>query len=296
MSAFVQAVDMGGFSAAARELDLSPSAVSKLVGRLEDRLDVRLFQRSTRRLSLTEEGRAFYDRCVVVLQELEQAEEAVSELGGRVRGTLSVVAVATFARVHILPVLPEFMERYPELRVTLRLGERPMDLIEEGTDVALQLSEEFDDDSMVARKLCTNRRVVCAAPVYLERFGTPQTPEDLLEHNCLTHSSFAHFNDWEFADARGSRVLKVQGNFESNSAAALYRAVLSGIGVARLATYLVGGDLLNGRLVPLLTDYTHEQSALLVIYPHRRHLSLKVRAFVDFLVEKFTPVPPWERS
>ncbi len=296
MTAFVNAVEHHGFSAAARELQLTPSAISKQIGRLEDRLGVRLFHRTTRQLSLTQEGRAFYERCVSVLDEIQQAEQAVSELRGQVRGVLRVVAVAAFARAHLLPLFPEFMGRYPELKVELRLSERSVDLIDVGADVALQLSEMIDDESLVAKKLFTNRRLVCAAPAYLDRHGIPQTPEDLLDHNCLTHSSFVHFNDWEFEGPNGTKVLHVSGNFEANSAMALYEAVLAGIGVARLATFLVGHDLSTGRLVPLLTDYAHEKSSLLVVYPHRRHLSTKVRAFVDFLSEKFEPVPPWERG
>ncbi len=296
MIAFVQAVEHRGFSAAARELELSPSAVSKQISRLEDRLGARLFHRTTRQLNLTQEGRAFYERCVAVLDEIQQAEQAVSELHGQVRGVLRVVAIAAFARAHLLPLFPEFMGRYPELKLELRLSERPVDLIDVGADVALQLSEMIDDESLVAKKLFTNRRLVCAAPAYLDRYGTPQTPEDLLDHNCLTHSSFVHFNDWEFVGPNGTKVLHVSGNFEANSATALFEAVLAGVGVARLATFLVGHDLSTGRLVPLLTDYVHEKSSLLVVYPHRRHLSTKVRAFVDFLSEKFTPVPPWERG
>jgi DNA-binding transcriptional LysR family regulator len=296
MQVFTRSMDAGGFSAAGRELGLTPSTVSKLVSRLEDRLGARLIHRTTRRLSLTEEGRAFYDRCVAILGEIEQAEEAVSELRGRVRGTLRVVAVAAFTRAQLLPLLPEFMARHPELRVELRLREQAVDLVDEGVDVALQASEEVTDESVVARKLFTNRRIICAAPAYVERHGVPQSPEDLLQHNCLTHSSFAHFNDWEFVDERGSRMLRVSGNLEVNSASALYRAVLGGIGVARLATYLIGHDLRSGRLVPLLTDYIHDRSSLLIVYPHRRHLSQKVRAFVDFLIDKFSPVPPWEMA
>lgn len=296
MQAFTRSVEAGGFSAAARDLDLTPSAVSKLVTRLEDRLGARLLHRTTRRLRPTEEGRAFYERCAAILAEVQQAEDAVSELRGRVLGTLRVAAMAAFGRAHLVPLLPGFMSRYPELRVELQLRERAIALIDEGVDVAVQLSEEVNDGSLVARKLFTNRRLICAAPAYLERYGTPQTPEDLLTHNCLTHSSFAHFNDWEFTDQNGTRVLHVRGNFEANSASTLSRAVLAGLGVARLATFLVGRDLKVGRLVPLLTDYVHDQSSLLVVYPHRRHLSQKVRAFVDFLVESFTPVPPWERD
>ena len=296
MRAFARTVEAAGFSAAARELNLSPSAVSKLVSRLEDRLGARLLHRTTRRVNPTEEGRAFYHRCVAILSEIQQAEEAVSELRGRVRGTLRVAAVSAFGRAHLVPLLPEFMSRFPDLRVELQLRERSVDLVDEGLDVALQFSETVSDESLVARKLFTNRRVVCAAPAYLERYGTPRVPEDLIDHNCLTHSSFVHFNDWEFTDRDGTRMLHVGGNFEANSASSLYCAVVAGLGIARLATFLVGRDVKAGRLVPLLTEYTHDQSSLLAVYPHRRHLSQKVRAFVDFVTENFTPVPPWERD
>ena len=252
MQVFTRAVDTGGFSAAARELGLSPSAVSKLINRLEDRLGARLFYRTTRRLNLTEEGRAFYDRCGTILAEIEQAEQAVSELRGRVRGTLRVVTVTAFGRAQLLPLLPALMARYPELRLELQLRDSAVDLVDEGIDVALQLSEQVTDESLVARRLFTNRRLICAAPAYLQRHGTPRAPDDLLKHNCLTHSSFAHFNDWEFTHRGGNRILRVSGNFEANSASALYQAVLAGVGIARLATFLVGHDLQQGHLVPLL--------------------------------------------
>jgi len=294
MEVFVRVAEEGGFSAAARSLKLTPSAVSKLIGRLEDRLGVRLFHRTTRSLSLTEEGRAFKDRCVEILNEIEQAEAAVSALHDHVTGTLRITATVAFTRVHVLPLLPEFMSMYPDLRVELELSDRPVDLIHDGFDVGLRLQEHMEDESLVARRLAVNRRVICASPEYIERRGTPMTPDDLLEHNCLVHSSLSAFNDWEFESESGVRVLRPKGNFEANSAYALYEAVLAGIGVARLATFVIQRDLKSGRLVPLLTEYEHEKSSILVVYPHRRHLSSKVRAFVDFLVDRFTPVPPWE--
>ena len=152
----------------------------------------------------------------------------------------------------------------------------------------------LEDSSLVARKLCVNRRVICAAPSYLERFGTPKTPEDLASHNCLTLSVSELFNDWDFEGPEGSTTLRVSGNFEVNHTDALYEAVLAGIGLARLATFIVGPDILAGRVVPVLTDYVHEQSSIYAVYPHRRYLSAKVRAFVDFLVEKIIPTPPWD--
>ncbi|MFM9816849.1 UNVERIFIED_CONTAM: LysR family transcriptional regulator [Spiribacter pallidus] len=297
MHMFVRAVDKGSFSAAARDLDLTPSAVSKQIRRLEDRLGVRLFNRTTRRVSLTEVGHAYYDRCSRIIQEIEEAEEAVTALNENPRGTLRVAATVAFGRVEVLPRINEFLDRYPDLNIEFELTDRQVDLIEEGIDVAIQWREQMEDPSLIARRLCVNRRIICAAPSYIEQFGKPTTPEALLDHNCLTLYEVSQFNDWAFEDAKkGHRVLHVGGNFRANTADALYEAALAGVGLARLSTWLVMPAIRRGELVPVLPQYPHESSAYFLLYPHRRHLSRKVRAFVDFLVEVFTPVPPWERE
>lgn len=295
MYIFARAVESGSFSAAARDLDLTPSAVSKQIRRLEDRLGVRLFNRTTRRISLTEVGRAYYERCARIIQEIEEAEEAVTSLSENPRGTLRVAATAAFGRVEVLPRINHFLRRYPDITVEFELTDRHVDLVEEGVDVAIQWREQMEDPSLIARKLCVNRRIICAAPDYLERNGTPSRPEELLDHNCLTLYELSQFNDWEFEDGeKGRRVLHVSGNFRANTADGLHEAVLAGAGLARLSTWLVVPDIRAGRLLPVLPEYPHVNSAFYVLYPHRRHLSRKVRAFVDFLVETFTPVPPWE--
>lgn len=294
MMIFARAVQEGGFSAAARALDLTPSAVSKQISRLEDRLGVRLLNRTTRHIGLTEEGREFYERCARITAEIEDAAEAVTALQGHVQGNLRIASTVAFAKHLVLPLIPEFLRRYPELRVLLEVTDRAVDLIEEGVDVAIRFTEQLTDPSLVARRLAINRRVICAAPSYIDAHGVPQTPDDLLKHNCLSLYTVSSFNDWEFDGPQGTRVLHVAGNFETNSADALYHAALAGLGIVRLSTYLVGADIKAGRLVRLLPEYVHEKASILAVYPHRRHLSPKVRAFVDFLVEKFTPVPPWE--
>lgn len=294
MLIFVRSVDEGSFSGAARAMDLTPSAVSKQISALEDRLGVRLFNRTTRHISLTEAGQAFYERCNRIMAEIEEAEETASSLQDQVRGTLRVSATAAFARVEVLPLLKEFLDRYPDLSIQIELTDRPVDVVEEGLDAAIRLHEQVDDPSLVARKLAVNRRIICAAPSYLERHGIPSAPEELLHHNCLTLYTVSRFNDWEFEGTDGNRVLHVAGNFQANTADALYKAAIAGIGLARLSTWLVAPDIRAGRLVSVLPQYTHEKSAYYALYPHRRHLSRKVRAFVDFLVEKFTPMPPWE--
>lgn len=294
MTIFVRAVQEGGFSAAARALDLTPSAVSKQISRLEDRLGVRLLNRTTRHISLTDEGRAFYERSARIVSEIEEAEESIAAQQGLVRGVLRVASTVVFAKHHVLPLLPEFLKRYPELQVSLEVTDRSVDLVEEGVDVAIRFTEQLSDPSLVARRLAVNRRVICAAPSYLETYGVPQTPKELSTHNCLRLYTISTFNDWEFEGPEGTCMLHVTGNFETNSADALYHAALAGLGVARLSTYVIGPDLKSGRLVRILPEYVHEKASILAVYPHRRHLSPRVRAFIDFLVEKFTPVPPWE--
>lgn len=297
MTIFVRAVEAGGFSAAARALDMTPSAVSKQIGRLEDRLQIRLFHRTTRRVTLTEAGQAYYERCAQILRDIEEAEGAASSLSAEPRGTLRIAATATFGRVEVLPRINQFMGRYPQINVEVELTDRHVNLVDEGIDVAIQWREQMDDPNIVARRLCINSRVICAAPGYLERYGTPTHPEQLLDHNCLTLSALDEFNDWAFEDAEnGHRVLHVEGNFRANTADALYEAVLSGVGLARLSTWLVVPDINAGRLLPVLPEYPHDFSAYYILYPHRRYLSRKVRAFVDFLVETFTPAPPWEQT
>jgi len=297
MTIFVTAVEQEGFSAAARALDMTPSAVSKQIRRLEDRLQTRLFDRTTRRVTLTEAGHAYHRRCTQILHDIDEAEEAVTSLTAEPRGTLRVAATVSFGRVEILPRINQFMQRHPRIKMEVEMTDRHIDLVEEGIDVAIRWREQMDDPSIVARRLCINKRVICAAPDYLRRYGTPTRPEQLLEHNCLMLSTFDEFNDWSFMDAeQGQRTLNVRGNFRANTADGLHEAVLAGVGLARLSTWLVLPDIRAGRLVPVLPEYPHEYSAYYILYPHRRYLSQKVRTFVDFLVEIFTPEAPWEQD
>ena len=297
MLIFVHCVEDGSFSAAARALDMTPSAISKQIRRLEDRLGARLFNRTTRRISLTEVGRDYYDRCSHIMREIEEAEEAVSSLQDKVRGTLRVTGTAAFSRREVIPRLGRFLESNPELNMEFELTDRRVDLVDEGIDAAIMLQEQVEDPSLVARKIAVNRRIIVASPEYLRRHGEPRTPEELLQHNCLTLYNVARFNDWEFEHEDGSpRVIHVNGNFHSNTASALFEAAVAGLGLARLSTWLVAPYIRSGELVQILPEYTQESSAYYVLFPQGRHLSRKVRAFVDFLVEEFTPLPPWERE
>jgi len=294
MEAFVRTVDAGGFSAAARSLNVTPSAVSKLISRLEDRLGARLLNRSTRRISVTEEGRAFHERCVHILGEVDDAEQAVSQLNAQPRGTLRVNAAAAFGTYQVVPLLPEFMARYPLVHLELAVTDRVVDLVEEGADIGIRTGARTDS-TLVSRLLAEDHRIIVAAPSYLERRGMPRMPQELLDHNCLMRSGQQLvLNEWPFDGPDGPYSLRVTGDAEVNNGETLYEMTVAGLGISRLAEFRVAADIRAGRLVELLAaDNRPEPLAIHVVYPHRKHLSPKVRAFVDFLVEKFSPVPPW---
>jgi DNA-binding transcriptional LysR family regulator len=295
MILFARVVDTGSFSAAARALKQTPSAVSRQIRHLEDRVGLRLLTRTQHGITLTDEGRAFHERCALVAADVAETEALLSGLGGRPQGTLRVVATVAFGKAQLMPILPGFLDLCPELRVELELTDRTVRLGGENVDIAIRFTEQVDDPEVIVRKLAPNRRVLCAAPSYVARNGRPETPQDLAAHNCLRLSTVASWNDWHLV-ASGDPPPVLGGNFEANSADAIYHAALAGLGIARLSTYLVGEDLRAGRLVRLLPGYAQEDASIVAIYRERRNLSPKIRAFLDHLVEHFAPVPPWERA
>jgi len=296
MILFAKVVETGGFSAAARELGLTPSAISRQIGNLEDRLGARLLNRSTRRISLTEVGREFHGRCADIAKSVEDAEALVMSRLDHPQGTLRISATSAFAKVQLLPILPQFLAKNPDLKLSLELTDRDIDLIGEQIDVAIRFTEQISDTSMVARKLASNKRIFCAAPSYIKEHGEPKTPEDLAGHNCLRLSTVEKFNNWQMNDGHSRVARRITGNFETNSSDALLHAALDGLGIAKLSTYLVHDELNDGRLVRVLPDYAEDAADILAIYPNRRNLSPNVRGFVDFLANAFTGVPPWERE
>ena len=296
MILFAKVVDTGGFSAAARAFGLTPSAVSRQIGNLEDRLGARLLNRSTRRVSLTEVGREFHARCADIARSVEDAEALVATRLDHPQGTLRISATSAFAKAQILPILPAFLADNRDLKLSIELTDREIDLIGENIDVAIRFTEQISDTSMVARKLASNQRIFCAAPDYIRAFGEPKAPEDLADHNCLRLSTVEKFNNWVMNDGHSKVSRRITGNFETNSSDALYHAALDGLGIAKLSTYLARDALDDGRLVRVLPDYAEDASDVLAIYPNRRNLSPNVRAFVDFLAVQFGKVPPWERE
>jgi DNA-binding transcriptional LysR family regulator len=291
MTAFVRAVELGGFSNAARELELTPSAISKLVTRLEDRLGVRLLNRTTRRLALTPEGEAYFHRCQRILADIRDAEDEVARFRSEPRGLLRINVGTAFGMHQLTPALPEFLARHPEIQVELTVTDRVVDLIEEGADLGIRLGT-LPDSSLVARKICELERVVCASPAYLRKHGTPRKPEDLLRHNCLNITYSSALRRWAFAGPEGVRHVEVAGTVTASTAEALLQLALLGVGIIRLSDAIVGAAIREGRLVRLLHDVHHaEPLPLHAVYPHGRHRSPRVAAMIDFLVERFGNAP-----
>jgi DNA-binding transcriptional LysR family regulator len=294
MEVFVRVVEAGGFTAAARALGMTPSAVSKLVARLEDRLKARLFRRTTRQLSLTEAGEAFHRHASRIVADIADAERAVARLGDAPRGLLRVTAAVTFGLHQVQPLVPEFLERYPEIRLELSLSDVFADLVQEGYDMAIR-GGPLSDTTLIARKLGEFGRDVVAAPGYIERHGRPATPDDLARHNCLMFGPQAHLNQWPFRDRRGAlKQVQIAGNFAANNGETITQMALQGLGIARLGEFVTRPAIKAGLLAPLLEDYnSRDRLAMSAVYPSRRHLPPKVTALVDFLAEKFLPRPPW---
>lgn len=295
MILFAKVVDTQGFSAAARELGLTPSAVSRQIGHLEDRFGIRLLNRSTRRLSLTDVGREFYTRCVEVARGVDEAEAMVRALVDHPQGRLRVASTVAFAKEQLMPLMPEFIALNPDVKLSFELTDRIVDMVEEGVDMAIRFTEQLNDPTAVARKLATNKRVMVASPGFVEMHGAPKTPEDLARYNCLQLSTVAAFNIWHCENGKTSSDIRIDGNFDANTADGVYYAALAGMGIAKLSTYLVNPALADGRLVRVLPDYWDASSDILAVYSNRHNLSPNVRALIDYLAEKLGPIPPWER-
>lgn len=293
MRTFRRVVELGGFSAAARDLDLSNAGVSKHVKDLEQALGTALLTRTTRKVAATEAGRGYYERCVRILDEVEEAELALTVLNAAPRGRLRVNAPMSFGLLHVAPLIAPFHDRCPEVRLDLSLNDRRVDLVQEGFDVGLRIRARLEDTSLVARRVCAIRTALVAAPAYLARRGVPTSPDDLADHVLLAYSLNEDPDCWRFRRGAETAEIDIVPEVLANSGLALRAPVLAGVGLTLTPTFTVGDDLRSGRLTRVLPEWETPGYSLFVMYPPSRHLAPKVRAFVDFLSEAFR-TPPWD--
>lgn len=294
MEAFVRVAETKSFSEAARRLRSSKSLVSRQVAELEGNLGVRLFHRTTRSLTLTEEGRAYMAQVTRILGEIEEANLSVSATRAAPRGRLRVSAPMSFGILHLAPAIPLFLARYPEVELDLNLNDRYVDLIDEGLDLSIRVGR-LAESSLVARKLADTRMVLCASPDYLAANGTPKTPEDLKAHRCLCYSTNSIQPEWRLQHLDGTPwLVPIKAPLHVNNGDVLRTAALAHAGIAFLPNFIVGQDLQVSALISILDGYVPADAGIYAVYPHSRHLSPKVRAFIDFLLGHFGPRPYWD--
>ena len=292
LTAFVRVVENGGFTAAARRLNLSPTMISNHVQALENQLGVRLLNRTTRKVNLTDIGREYYERCTQILAEIEEADLAASALQTAPRGQLRVHCHTVLVRF-IAPLVAAYVQDNPEVSIDLQMGDRMVDLLGEGFDLAIRTYLP-PDSSLVVRRLAGWRHVLCCAPAYLERHPPPRSPADLVGHNCIRYAFYAFGDEWHFIDPAGKPVaVRVAGNLVTSSAHVMRAVALAGGGVLLAAPYVLYEELAAGSLIRLLPEYQGVEFSIAAVYPHRRHLAAKVRVFIDRLVALFAGQHHW---
>lgn len=295
MQIFVTVVEVGSFTAAAQRLDRAKSAISRQIAALETHLGVQLLHRSTRRLSLTEAGREFYERALRILADLEEAELSLASEHSALRGRLRLAAPLSFGVQHLAPALNHFLLQHPELLIDLDLNDRRIDLVEEGIDLALRIGA-LPDSALVARPLMPISIRLCASPAYLQIHGHPKTPADLAFHAGLVYGNVPEAQQWRLLDNKGKvHNIKVPARMRANNGDVLLRAALDGLGIAALPGFLVHDSLQSGGLLSLLTDYQSPGTTAYMVYPSRHHLPQRVRVLMDFLIRHFAGTPPWDR-
>ncbi|MEO8101607.1 MAG: LysR family transcriptional regulator [Betaproteobacteria bacterium] len=293
MNVFVKVVEQGSFARAAGRMDMSTSAVSRHVADLEAHLDTRLLNRTTRRISLTESGQAFYERSLQLLADLEEAEAVATSSTAKPRGTIRLTCSINFGVKHLAPAIGSYQSRFPEVLFDVSVSDRFVDLVEEGLDLAIRIGD-IGNPLLIARKIGDMRLVSCASPEYLKRHGTPRRPEDLVRHNCLTYEYAPVRNQWPFRDKDGSDLkVRIAGSVHGNNGEILAAIAAEGVGIAFEPDFIVSPMIKSGRLVPILKGFQPPPYPIYAIYPSRRHLSAKVRSFVDFLVERFADKRDW---
>ena len=286
MNMFVRVVETGSFSAVAREMNSTQPTISKNIAELESWLGAKLLNRSTRSLRLTETGTNYYERCVAILQDVEEAEQVVGQLQTQPKGIVRISAVVAFGRLHIVPRLQKFFEAYPDIKVDIRLSDGLSDLVEEGIDVAFRMGE-LADSSLIAKKLCSSTYVTVASPLYLEKNGIPSHPRDLKEHSFLVYSDQGSRSETQFIDQGEPFFVRVEGSLLTNNSEALRSALLSSLGISRVPKWLVNSALESGELTTVLDQFQPEPMSIYAVYPPGRHLPSKVRCLIDHFAAEF---------
>jgi DNA-binding transcriptional LysR family regulator len=295
ISTFVEVVAKGSLSAAARAEGIAPAMIGRRLDALEQRLGVKLLQRTTRKIALTDEGTAFLEDCQRILAELETAESSVAERSAKASGHLTISAPAGFGRQHVAPLIPSFLAEHKDVAVTLNLNDRVVDLIGEGIDVAIRIAA-LSDSSLVGVKLADNKRVVVAAPAYLKRHGKPASLPDLARHNCLAISSEGSQRGWTFRQGGKNVTLKVSGNMVCNDGAVLHEWALAGKGLAWRSMWEVATAIEAGKLVTVLDEFAAPGNDVYAVFAQRQHLPLRIRAFVDFLRRVYAQTDYWRSA
>jgi DNA-binding transcriptional LysR family regulator len=293
LALFVRISSTHNISMAGNVLGLSPAVASAHINKLEEGLGVRLIHRTTRRVSLTEEGKAFLPYAEDVLASIDAARASVGAGSTSPQGTLRIAAPASFGRMHLLPAISEFLTRYPDLKVDLKLSDTIVDLVEGGFDIAIRNSE-LKDSTLIAKKLATDNRILCASPEYLAKNGTPKSPKDLINHQCI---QFIGLNNWSFHSPRGQIDIKAKGSFSTDNGEAIRDACINGLGITINSRWSVYQQIKSGELVQILSDYPLlSQTAIWAVYPSSRLLAPKVRAFIDYFYQRFGDIPYWENN
>lgn len=295
MQTFVRVVDAGSLSAAADRLDIAKSAVSRRLAELESRLGVQLLNRTTRRLNLTDSGRQYYQQCVRLLAELDEAERLVSTDHASLSGTIRIAAPLSFGILHLSPVLDDFLKLHPDVSLDLDLDDRRVSLMDEGVDLGIRIGK-LEDSSLIARRLAPARRSLCASPDYLQRYGEPLHPEDLKHHQGLSYSNMPEGQLWQFMDKQGKLIsVRVPFRMRANNGDVLLKAAIDGLGILSTVNFVCYQAVAQGLLKPIMCNYTIPQANVYAIYPAQRHLPQKVRALIDYLAQRFGDNPYWDR-
>lgn len=293
MRTYAAVVSSGSFTGAAERLGISRALTSKYVGQLEDHLGVRLLNRTTRQLNMTEVGQAYFERCRQLVDEIDELESAVSDQQSAPRGRLLIAAPTTFGEMFLAQAVARYLDEYPDVSIEMVLADRFVNLVDEGFDLAVRIGN-LKDSSLIARRLASCRIVVCASPEYLQRAGTPAHPNDLEEHCCIYDTNQGSGNSWPFKDVDHRFSVNVKGNLRVNGAVAVREAMLAGQGIGYNPAYAIGDELRTGRLNILLENYESDELGIFAVYPHNRHLAAKVRSFIDFLITHFRAFTEWD--